>query len=339
MKVKFNRFERVAGLFVMGALAGSVAMAVAIAVKRGVFEPKIDLQTSLQTADGIREGTLVTMQGLRIGQVTAVQLISAKEVIVSFKMNREYIDKVRMDSVVRVVRPFIIGEKVLDISIGDPTSLQVADGQSLVSEPSADIMDLLSGRTLGPAMDMMGRLAQNLKYVAEAFLAPERTKAMVRIFDELSPMIRNASSLTREANSMLLGMNKKQQLVTMVGNLAEITSELHKAMPTIAKESPEMLEHLSKIAKNMAVLTDEISKTLPMMQKLAPEIPRASERALEALDETVVTLKALQKSFILRGSAREVREEEAIAAKKKEADKTKADEPRNPSSEKTNEAP
>jgi phospholipid/cholesterol/gamma-HCH transport system substrate-binding protein len=47
------------------------------------------------------------------------------------------------------------------------------------------------------------------------------------------------------------------------------------------------------------------------MQELGPEIPRATRRAMEALDETVVTLKALQKSFILKGSAKEVRDEEA----------------------------
>jgi phospholipid/cholesterol/gamma-HCH transport system substrate-binding protein len=47
------------------------------------------------------------------------------------------------------------------------------------------------------------------------------------------------------------------------------------------------------------------------MSKMAPELPHASARALEALDETVVTLKALQKSFVLRGSVKEVREEEA----------------------------
>jgi phospholipid/cholesterol/gamma-HCH transport system substrate-binding protein len=55
-----------------------------------------------------------------------------------------------------------------------------------------------------------------------------------------------------------------------------------------------------------------------MMQKLAPEIPRASERALEALDQTVVTLKALQKSFLLRGSVEEVRTEEALRRKQQD---------------------
>jgi phospholipid/cholesterol/gamma-HCH transport system substrate-binding protein len=79
-----------------------------------------------------------------------------------------------------------------------------------------------------------------------------------------------------------------------------------------------MLGHLGKIARNMAILTDELQRTLPAMQKIAPEIPRASERAIEALDETVVTLKALQKTFLLRSNALEVREEEATAKKLKQ---------------------
>jgi hypothetical protein len=58
---------------------------------------------------------------------------------------------------------------------------------------------------------------------------------------------------------------------------------------------------------------------------------------LEALDETVVTLKALQKSFLLRGSAAEVREEEALSRaaieKQKEKPKEKQDESRIPATE------
>lgn len=310
-QIKFNRFERVAGLFVLSAIVGGMAMTIAIAIKQGLFDSKIELQTSILTADGVREGTVVSMQGLRIGQVTSVELISANEVHVKFKMKREYLDKVRSDSVVRVMRPFIIGEKVLDVSIGNRDSEQVKEFAKLESIPTTDVMDLLSGRTLGPYFELMGKMAENLKFVAESFLDPKRSQAMVKMFDEMSPLLKNASSLTKQANTMLSGMNKDQQLVTVVNNLVAITAEINRALPEVAKQSPEMLVHLSKIARNMAVLTDEVQKTLPVLQQVAPEIPRASARALEALDETVITLKALQKSFLLRGSVVEVKQEEA----------------------------
>lgn len=318
MKVKFNHFERVAGLFVMFAFVGLLAFALAVAIQRGFFEPKVRLQTTLQNADGVREGTLVAMQGLRIGQVDDVELISAEEVYVSFRIGRKYLDKVRSDSVVRAVRPFVIGEKTLEITVGSFAAPPVAENAMLLSMPSADIMDILSGRAVGPYVEILGKMTENLKFVAEAFMDPKRSRSLVKMFDEMGPLVRNASALTGEANVLLKAANKDQQLVKVVGNLVAITNELHRAMPEITKHSPEMLGHLSKIARNMAVLTDELQKTLPAMQKLAPEIPRASERAIEALDETVVTLKALQKSFLLRGNAREVREEEAIAKKVKE---------------------
>jgi phospholipid/cholesterol/gamma-HCH transport system substrate-binding protein len=311
MRVKFNKYERVAGLFVLGAVAGTIVIAIGVAVKRGWLEAKREFVTSIQSAEGIRSGTAVLMQGLRIGEVRSVELVSRQQVRVNFVVGEAYWDKVREDSVVRVMRPFIIGDKVLDLGVGSVERQVLLAGAEIKSEASTDLMELLNGRTLGPFVEITGKVAENLKIVAEAFLDPERSRAVIRMFDELSPLLRNANRLTGEANRILVGVNKKDQLITTINNLAKMTEEMSKLLPLVAKDSPEMLQHLSKIAKNTAVLTEELSKAVPEMQKIAPELPRASRRAIEALDETVVTLKALQKSFLLRGSAREVREEEA----------------------------
>jgi phospholipid/cholesterol/gamma-HCH transport system substrate-binding protein len=47
-------------------------------------------------------------------------------------------------------------------------------------------------------------------------------------------------------------------------------------------------------------------------------MPRVAKRLVEALDEAVVVLKAVQKSFLLSGKAEEVREEEAERDKKRQ---------------------
>ncbi|MES2855499.1 MAG: hypothetical protein V4692_06540, partial [Bdellovibrionota bacterium] len=124
------------------------------------------------------------------------------------------------------------------------------------------------------------------------------------IFDDIHPLIRNVTVLTGEANSMLKSVNSKKQLPRMLDNLVAVTDEVAKLLPQIKKESPQLASDLTKIIRNVAVLTDELSA-------MGPELPRTSKRAIEALDETVVTLKALQKSFLLRSNVQEVRTEEA----------------------------
>ena len=317
MKIKFNLYERVAGLFVCTAIAGAFAATIGVAIKKGWFEAKTHLSTDLKNADGVREGTQVVMAGLRAGSVTAVELKSNNEILVQFEVSEKFRDRVREDSIVRVIRPFIIGEKVLDISVGSDKATVIAEGSAVKSEPTVDVMDLVSGKTLGPSLDTLGKMMDNLKFVAQEIFDPERSKSIVKMFDEMAPLLKNANILAGEATHILKVANKKDQLVRTIDNLVMFTDQLAKAVPAVSQEAPQLAADLTKIAKNMAILTDEVQKTLPLLKEAAPEIPHASRRALEALDETVVTLKAIQKSFLLRGNVEDVRKEEAVREQKK----------------------
>jgi len=330
MKVKFNTYERVAGLFVLGAILGGFFTMVGVAIQQGWFEAKVTFTTNLKNADGIRPGTVVQMAGLRAGQVISVDLHSSDEVKVVFEISEKYHSMVRENSVVRTVRPFIISEKVLDISIGDTKLPMIAKGGQIASEATADIMDIISGRLLSPHLDSLTKMFESIHMIAEAILNPERSRDFIHIFDELAPLAKNMNQLSREVTTLLRGTGKKKKgLIQVVQNLHTTTNELNRMLPEINKvvphvanftpaiveEGPKVASDLAKIAANLAVLTDEMQKTLPALkaalEEVGPEFPRASRRAIEALDETVVTLKALQKSFLLRSNAREVREEEA----------------------------
>jgi phospholipid/cholesterol/gamma-HCH transport system substrate-binding protein len=48
----------------------------------------------------------------------------------------------------------------------------------------------------------------------------------------------------------------------------------------------------------------------PALETVGEDLPQASVRALEALDEAVVLLKAMQKTFLLSGKVEDVRKEE-----------------------------
>ena len=311
MKVKFNLYERVAGLFVLTAIVGTLTVALGVAIKRGWFEPKIAYRTSLPSADGIHMGTLVQVAGLRAGQVDTIELKSSSEVIVTFEISRKYAHLVKGDSEVRIMRPFVIGEKVLELTVGSDSAVVAPEGQLLAAGESVDLLDLMSGRKMAPYLATMGQMMDNLKFVAEAFLDPKRSRSIVQIFDEMAPLVRNTSAITKEVAGILKEVNKKDQLTQTINNLASITHELNKVVPQLTQTAPQLGHDLGKISTNLAVLTEEMNKVLPVFTEMAPEFPRVSRRAVEALDETVITLKAMQKSFLLRGSVKDVKEEEA----------------------------
>jgi phospholipid/cholesterol/gamma-HCH transport system substrate-binding protein len=310
MKTKFNRYERVAGLFVLTAIFGSLAIGGAVAIRKGLFEEKLHLTTELKSADGVHAGTEVLMAGLRAGSVTDVRLISNEKILINFEVGEKYRERVRTGSVVRLVRPFIIGEKVLDVSVGDDAGKRLVENSLLQSEETIDLMDLASGRKLGSYLASMSSMTENAKFIIEQILDPKRSKNILKMFDDVQPLVKNMVGVTGEINTAMHAINQKKQLTHMMDNLVQLSDEVNLMLPQLRKNSPQMVEDLGKITHSVAILSVQLEKTLPLLAEATPELPKAARRAFEALDETVVTLKALQKSFLIRGSVREVRQEE-----------------------------
>lgn len=309
MKIKFNKFERVAGLFVLVALLGSMAVTIAVAVKKGWFSSKVNYTTVLASAEGLHSGTPIHVAGLRAGSVQDVELISAQEVKVSFEVLEKFKTNIRQDSELRVVRPFIIGEKVLEITVGDKSLEMLTAGAEIPSVESFDIMEILSGRKMGPLLGSIEQLTSNLKTLLQAFADPKRTEALVKMFDRLDPLIVNLSEMSSGVTKLTTAVNKDERLEKVVVSLVSITHELDKILPLLNAQSPDLGLQMGQIVDNLNVLTTEFKKITPAIAAIAPELPQTSLRAVEALDETVVLLKALQKSFLLRGNVEEVKEE------------------------------
>ncbi len=285
MTVKFGKFEKVAGLFVLIAIVGAVASFVIIAVKQGWFSTKVELKTNFSSGDGIHVGTHVQMAGLRAGSVNKVVLEDDNKITVYFEIQEDFFKRVRTDSTAQVMRPFIIGEKVIDVTVGTTSGTLVVAGSSIPSKSSMDIMDLLSGKELGQYLETMRSMAENMRFVAEQLFAPSRSKAMVQLIDELLPTVKNLNKMTVE-------------FVTLSSMLTE-----RKQIGLVLKNANDLMEELNQFIVEMQVI-------VPALRSIAPDLPRTSRRSVEAIDELVVTLKALQKNFMLRGKVEEVRDEE-----------------------------
>lgn len=310
MKVKFNRFERIAGIFILATVGFAVFSTIGVAIKKGWFASKVKYHTIVNNAEGLHAGTGVQISGLRAGSVTDVELISAEEVRVKFEVFEKFQKLIRQDSNVIVVRPFIIGEKVLDVTVGSDGQPIMQNDSMIVSTPSFDIMDLASGRKLGPFIEDARSLMGNLKVLLKAFSKRERTDTIVQIFDNLLPLIRHVTLMSKGFTKISDVVNKDNRIEVLVGSLTDLTEELAVVLPQFKKDMPDMGSKMAGLVNNLSILANEFKKLTPAISTIAPELPRASQRAVEALDELVVTLKAMQKTFLLSSNVREVKQEE-----------------------------
>lgn len=310
MKIKFNFFERVAGLFVLIAVCSAIAVTIGMGIKKGWFEPKVTLVTVVRSADGLYPGTSVNFSGLRIGAVDSIELKASGMVEIHFKVRKKFVKRIHQDSLVRVTRPFIIGEKALEIETTSLAGTPVTEGAELVAAYAPDFLDLLGGNKLGAYMESLGTTLANLQKLAEAFLSNERSDKMIELFDQIFPLMEQMNAMASEVSVLSASLNEKKKMARVLDDFLLISKEMNKTLPIMSRDMPELSKNVLKLTQNLNQLTSDMSEMVPMMKEIAPDIPMATRKAVKALDETVLTLKAMQKTWMLRGKVEEVIEEE-----------------------------
>jgi phospholipid/cholesterol/gamma-HCH transport system substrate-binding protein len=314
MAVKLTRFERVAGIFVLFALGAFLLSLVGIAAKQGWFESHVEYFTQFQSGEGLHAGTTVQISGLKAGEIEDVELTSDNQVRVRLSITKKFEEKIRRDSVAQLVRPFLIGERILEISVGSGVSPVLAARETIPSQENIDLMTVLSGRQMNQYITTFAGMFENLRVLAEAFLDKDRTQTLVQMFDRLDPLIKNLNSMSVEMVKLSKQATHDDQLKVVLGQLAVTTQELNRMLPAMNEQSPKLAQNMAKLVDNMAELSEQFKVVIPALTAIAPDLPHASRRAVEALDETVVLVKALQKSFLVRGNVEDVREKEAKEA-------------------------
>ncbi|RYZ64015.1 MAG: MCE family protein, partial [Proteobacteria bacterium] len=237
---KFNKYERIAGLFVIMTVGGIILTAVSVAIKQGWFETKSYYTTSFTSAEGVHPGTVVQMAGLRAGSVEDVELQADNSIRVSFYVLGKFQPRIKQDSKAQLIRPFIIGDRVLDVTVGSETSQELPQHMSLASHETMDLMSLLSGKVLSNHLERLSATLENLSGMMAALTNKDRTQSLVRIFDRLDPLLGNVDGMVSEMTKLSRQATYKGNLQTVVANLAITTQELNNVLPELNRENPHL---------------------------------------------------------------------------------------------------
>jgi phospholipid/cholesterol/gamma-HCH transport system substrate-binding protein len=155
------------GLFVLVALAAFLGAVYALGARARLFESRYTIHADFTEVGGLVEGATVRLAGVQIGRVSAVTLPPQPggKVRVDLTIGRQFSNRIRKNSVARIETQGLLGDRIVEITVGDASAPPVGPGEVLASRDPADF-----GRVISAGAETaknVGALADALRETAD----------------------------------------------------------------------------------------------------------------------------------------------------------------------------
>jgi phospholipid/cholesterol/gamma-HCH transport system substrate-binding protein len=242
------------GIFVLLALAAFLGTIYALGARARLFEARYVIHADFTEVAGLTEGATVRLAGVQIGRVTGVHLPGEPggKVRVDLDITRRYADRIRQDSVARIETQGLLGDKVVEVTVGTTAAPALRAGEVLAARDPTDFGRILS-EGAGAAKDV-GALVAELRKSAETL--------------NRSKLIENASSTVDRINRV-------------VDQVEHGRGWAH----ALLYEEPVALRKLNEAIATTQALLDRVERGQGVAGVLAsPESTAAAKRFVLAMD-------------------------------------------------------
>lgn len=286
-------------------IVASITLAVLVFLlsgTKGLFSSKITLVTYFDNAEGLRAGQPVDLQGVPVGNVTAVRIVKdhpLAPVQVTMKINRSFQPMVRKDTTATVKTAGVLGESFIDLESKAATKPPVLDGDELPSTNAPDLEDVVrsSQGTLQNVDVLVKRLDRILVQVESGKGTLGQVISDPTLMNKLNAILNQVQGLLNDVNNGqgTIGMLFKdkelyRKLDDTVFKLNNIADEAEAGKGTLGKflKDESLYNNLNQTATKANKLMDDVNAGKGTLGKLAKD-----EELAKKLHNTVDKLSAI----------------------------------------------
>ncbi len=249
------------GLFVLVALATFLGTIYALGARARLFEARYTLHANFTEVGGLTEGATVRLAGVQIGRVSGVYLPAEPggKVRVDLNIARRYVNRIRKDSTVRIETQGLLGDKIVEISVGT------------VQAPVAQPGETIAGRDPTDFTQVLGEGAATMKNVA----------ALADSVRELTERV-NQSKLVDDVSAAVSSARRATD------QLARLATDVEKGRGwahALVYEEPVALKRLGELIASTERILDRTDRGEGALGVLvSPSSGEAARRFLAAMD-------------------------------------------------------
>jgi phospholipid/cholesterol/gamma-HCH transport system substrate-binding protein len=267
-------------------IASAVMLAVAIFYISGAaspFTPKYRVMAYFASANGLRKGAEVWLEGVTIGNVTDVRVSKQadprKAVEVDMQLNREFQNIIRTDSQLIIETQGLLGNNIVAITRGTTGGQVVPDGGTLQGNEAGDIKKIISGTNdfianLDVLSDQFKKMAEKVERGEGTLGAMLSDRSIYNNVDkatsELHALIRDARTGPGTVGKLMNDDELYQRVNASVERLNKMMDYVESGQGTLGKfyKDPSLYTKADNLVGRFQSIADDIDQGKGSMGKL-----------------------------------------------------------------------
>lgn len=271
-------------------LVASITLAVLIFLMSGtggLLTRKITIKSYFDNAGGLREGAPVRLAGVDIGNVTRIRVVSEPDkkltpVEVTMKVNTQYRENLRADSVTSLSTAGVLGETYIDIDSSQARGPEARSGAVLPTREHPDFNDVVraSQSTLQNLDALLKRVDRIIAFVESGQGSVGKLIYDPTLYDRLASTVnefQNVVNQVSEGNGTIGKLISNDELYqkanATVDKLNAIIDDLNAGKGTAGKflKDPTLYNNANDTVANVKKLTEDVNAGKGALGKLAKD--------------------------------------------------------------------
>ena len=248
----------------------------------GMFSHKITIKSYFDNASGLREGAPVRLQGVDIGNVTAIRVVSNKPltpVEVTMKVSNRYLANLRKDSLTSLETAGVLGETYVEIESAQARGPQIHDGDVLITREHPDFFDVVrsSQSTLQNMDALIKRLDRIVAFVESGQGSIGKLIYDPSLYDRLNTTLNEFQAIATDVSQGKGSLGKLvasdelyQKANTTVDKLNGLIGDIEQGKGSVGKllKDPALYNNANETVANIKKFTDDVNAGKGALGKL-----------------------------------------------------------------------
>lgn len=292
---RFRHLEKKIGLFAVVAALGFIAVVIFIGVDKDMFTQKYLLKFTADRGTGFSRGMPVKLSGFRIGRINSIALNEQAKVDVELQIEKKYQKWIKSDSVAKLVKEGMIGDSIIEVSVGKVGSDVLSDGAFITFENTKGLEEIANdiAERVKPVLievkdiinyvnDPNGDIKQSMKNIRKITTDLHGTREKI---DEL--MVESRQKVGRISSDAEILMKDAGVRIKAIDPVLEKADRsvavIEQKLPKLLEKAATTMDNLEMTSSNLEKITGKALPKTPVLLNSAEDALHRANKAIDAI--------------------------------------------------------